>query len=465
MKEVIHGKKTQNINFFSRTILLCLVINFAVSQSQPKQTTQPTPPTNAQAAENLSTTGCRKDILQSYSLSGIDNPIIERIEMCPSIVRSCCTKQDQLTIFNNFVQGGELQRIVDYYTTVKGVYEETLESFAKIHDFAKAVKANSVKKISNCKLLAERFLAYEITEIKPLIEKNLQKLVDYFTTSYSSFYCTICNFDNHKYIDLQDKKVFFSSKFCYTTIKETLHALLLFHVDIVKLANLGSKLVGSCDYSGAFNADANIPKNVIFNVRKVIVDDLEGCRSKRNRREWFSFCKDVCRKFQINSFPSFFQPNIRKCGAFISFVSIKISQHAKKQGEKTIYGPLSSISSETPKLRILQEKGSSSKSSGSKNSKGKKTKRKSSKKKRDPIFLTGLTAKCDLTKFKSVFDTEKGLSMYQEHLINEETYNHVKTILDLLQIPKDPFAQKDNPSGLSSNYDADNYVSKNKREK
>ena len=370
MKSIFEQKKTKPLKFIHSVLLILVAVSFVRSQSKSEEPKKEEP-----KKDELSKTGCRKDLLQSYSLAGIDIPIIEKIEMCPTIVRSCCLKQDQVVIYHNFIQGGELQRIVNYYTKVKSIYEDVLESLMKTQDFANAVKKNSVKTLSNCKLLAERVLSYELSQVEKLVDKNIQRLVDFFKTSYSAFYCTICNFDMHKYFDLKSKKVFFSDKFCRDIVKETLHILLLFHFDIVKLANLVTKFVASCNYAGTFNLDAVVPKELNFEVEKELVHDLVGCRDHRNRREWFTYCKDICTKFEINSFSKFFQPNLEKLAATSAFINKTLLRHANSLKTKSYVDALASPA-QVSKLRILQETDSSKdKSKSDSTGKGKRSKK------------------------------------------------------------------------------------------
>lgn len=126
------------------------------------------------------------------------------------------------------------------------------------------VKKNIVKKIANCKLLAKRVLNYAVAQLKDRIVENLLKMKEFYKVSYRGFYCAICNFENQKYFDVNKRTVDFSEKFCRDLVEHSLQSLILFHVDIIKLLNLITRLVTSCDFRGEFNVDATFPKEHTF---------------------------------------------------------------------------------------------------------------------------------------------------------------------------------------------------------
>jgi hypothetical protein len=374
----------------------------------PAAATQSTSATKPASPAVANAKGCNRALLQTYSMTGLDVPAIDKIEMCPSITRTCCLKQDQQILFTNFVHGGEYQAVVDHYTKVVGAYYGLIEKLVEVQEFAHGVKNNIVKKIANCKLLAERIGNFEISQVREQIRQNLNKLQDFFQTTYSGFYCTICNFDNHKYFDMTTQTVFFSEKFCRDIVENTLHTLLLFHVDIVKLVNLVTKFISSCDFTGTFNLDAVSPSNYTFSVINDNMQNLQACRDNRNKREWFSYCKDICTNFNIATFSEYFQPNVKLIASYTAYLTKELATQTQARASRPLLGVLSTS---TGKIRILQES-----------------------EKVKPIFRPGVDAKCDLMKFKSDFLAE-GISLYDEgknSLINESTYNSVKTFLQIL---------------------------------
>ncbi len=57
------------------------------------------------------------------------------------------------------------------------------------------------RKMSNCKILSSRVINFDIKSLYDILRKNLKKAEDFFYDTYKGFYCTICNFENHKFFD------------------------------------------------------------------------------------------------------------------------------------------------------------------------------------------------------------------------------------------------------------------------
>ena len=387
---------------------------------------------NKKAAEddgigaNASNTACNKDLLETYSLTGLDIPAVDKIEMCPSITRTCCLKQDQQIMFTNFIHGGEHQAVIDHYSKVTGAYYDLIEKLAEVQEFAKNMKNNIVKKIANCKLLAERILNYEVSQVQEQIRQNLAKVQELFETAAAGFYCTICNFDNHKYFDDNTKTIFFSEKFCRDIVERTLPSLLLFHVDIVKHANLVTKFVSSCDFTGTYNMDAVPPADFAFAIVNENMQDLQACRDNRNKREWFSYCKDICSQFQIVTFADYFQPNLALITGYTTYLTKTLGTLTQAQNSRPLFGALSTPKGDKDekeeKKRILEE------------GEGEEEEEEGGSGKIKLVFKPGLSAKVDLVKWRSDF-LPIGISYFDEGknaLINENTYNSVKTFLQIL---------------------------------
>ncbi len=55
---------------------------------------------------------CNQEFLMNFGLTGTEKPIEEPLEMCPSVKHSCCTKNDQLKIFERWGMEGELNDLI-----------------------------------------------------------------------------------------------------------------------------------------------------------------------------------------------------------------------------------------------------------------------------------------------------------------------------------------------------------------
>lgn len=352
---------------------------------------------------------CFRDLVQSYSLNGLDEAKQFSTPMCPSIVDSCCQQVDQEGIFSNWIHGQEEETVNDRYNSNARIYEALIEKLIKVQEFAKVTKNAIVKRVSNCKLISDRLLNYEIKEIHGQIRKNLNKMRDFFKETYKGFYCAICNYDNHRFFNKQDKVVIFSEKFCRDMIENSLGPLLVFHVDMAKYLNLVTKFVTSCDTRGEYNLEASFPKNLTFFEIQETKDMLENCRVNRNKKDWFSYCKDICMNFEVYSFSSFFEPNVKQIENYNTFLQESLNIMSNFQLSHAL------LNKDTAKVgkkeRILAEELNTKK----------------------PIYKPGLSPKVNLAEWSIDFQVS-GISLYDEgrnSLVTDTMYNSIKTLLQL----------------------------------
>lgn len=163
------------------------------------------------------------------------------------------------------------------------VYRNFLEEMRTVYKYAQDIKKKlKYKKISNCKELSKRVLSFQIMMIEEKVLENVKKLEDFMYDSYKGFYCTICNFDNHKFFNSEKQEIIYSEKFCRDLVENTLPSLIFFHVDIVKYLNLVSKFLLSCDHKGDYMADVPIPAELLFLPDEKIEQNLKDCKLERN---------------------------------------------------------------------------------------------------------------------------------------------------------------------------------------
>lgn len=362
-------------------------------------------------------TTCFRGLVETYSMEGLDKPEQISLKMCGNVRKTCCQVKDQETMFTNWIHGKEEENIEEHYARNARVYQELITQLVEVQKYAAQVKGVIVKKVSNCKLLAERILNFEVSQVEKKIIENLENLKKFFILSYKGFYCTICNHDNHRFFKKEANTVIFSEKFCRDIVEQTLPSLLTFHVDVIKLLNLVTKFVTSCDMKGEYNLESTFPKDLVFGQSKEVVNSLRACRDNRNKKEWFSYCKEVCMNFQLVKFPKYFEPNVEEINKYNVFLK-KSNQDLAL--EKAMHPLLAGGSGATPTptptpkaVRILEES--------------------KDKKPNDLIYRPGLSPKVQLDSWKKDFAPE-GISPADEgeaSSISESSFNTVKTELQL----------------------------------
>lgn len=82
------------------------------------------------------------------------------------------------------------------------VYDDFLDQLDAVYDHSENIlKILKRKEISNCKELSKRVVTFKIKMIKERIMENVKKLEEFLYDSYKGFYCTICNYENHKFFN------------------------------------------------------------------------------------------------------------------------------------------------------------------------------------------------------------------------------------------------------------------------
>jgi len=333
--------------------------------------------------------------------------------MCPSITKTCCQNIDQEVMFSNWVHDKEEETVNNRYNNNAKVYQELITHLIQVQDFAKAMRKSIAKRVSNCKLISERIMNFEVRGIESQITKNLEKMREFFKETYKGFYCSVCNYENQKFFDLNTKTVVFSEKFCRDIVENALGPLLVLHVDIIKYLNLVTKFVTSCDSQGEYNLEAEFPKSFTFFEITENREMLESCRTNRNAKDWFSYCKDVCMNFQIYSFSSFFEPNVNEIRTYNEFLKNQLTLLNNHQLAQALLNPPSTPPAKT---RILSETTPPAVPAA-----------------KSTIYKRGLGPKVDLGTWKVDFRVS-GISLYDEgrnSLITSSMYNSVRTLLQL----------------------------------
>lgn len=363
-------------------------------------------------------TTCNMELLHSYGMHGLNKPQQIVLEMCPNVRSSCCKKSDQLEIYANWIHAKEEVMIKKHYRELTDDYSNLFEELIDTHNHARdIIKKLSVKRVANCKLIAQRILSFEVEEILAQIKVNLRKMEDFFVASYQGFYCSICNHDNHKFIDLDKGVVNFSEKFCRDIVENTLPVAVFWHEDVVRYLNLVSKFLLSCDYKGDYLANVFIPKEHIFAEDEVVAKHLANCRDYRNKKSWFAYCEDLCHEFHVARYAPFFEPHREQIVEYTKFLKTKLAKIKSEEGRDPSFNKIPGIVD-----RMLLDKDA--------DNEDKKTEMQHEE---GIIFGAGLQAKVKLETYKSSFGTE-GISMYDDgrnSLINTQMYNQIKALLHL----------------------------------
>lgn len=281
---------------------------------------------------------CNVELLHTFGVRGLETPRYMNLEMFPSISASCCRKSDQLEIFGHWIKAGEGHKIKKHYMEMADSYGNLLEELIDVKNFATQMKQKlKTRKVSNCKLMANRITSFKIIEVMPLVKNNLRKMEEFFVQTYRGFYSALCNANSIDFIDVAEKKIIYSEKFCRDIVEHTVPTVLFWAVDVVKFFNLVSKFLVSCDYEGEFDNERKVPPELIFEELEEERKMLKSCKSNVNEVSWFSQCKFLCSKFNIVRFEPFFEPHRGKIKKYTEFVKETLEDIKESEGGISLF--------------------------------------------------------------------------------------------------------------------------------
>lgn len=430
----------------SKRLLCLLIITTLFATFKTEDAPPPIPPV----------VKCDQDILISYGLDGYPTPRAIELDMCPTVEKSCCQKKDQLTIYSNWAHGREEKNLHERFRYHYNVYSHLLNSLIKVFPVANMILDKlKNKKVSNCKVLARKILHFKIKDIAPKLKEAIRTMHEFFFDSYKGMYCMLCDANSHQYFKLKRKEIVYSERFCRDITANSLHVMLYFHIHFVKFLNLVGTFLSTCDNRGRFNEKAALSPIYVFHVKGRARNAIEKCKTFRNDPNWFKFCVDLCEKFKLTKFSTFFQPHLKKYRMYAEFLDKRI-RHIKllekndplNQSMPGINRILAASTTDKTKnynslkrkehLRVL----TAAKSKTKKDTKKKKKKKKrpsmieklkmdEKKWKRLDIFRSALNAIIPIDLFKSKFK-DPGLELYEfgrASLIDDARYKAVKADL------------------------------------
>ena len=235
---------------------------------------------------------CNQKYLEAYGLIGSDVPLDVKLGMCPNVVSSCCLYADQVTIYEQWKHGNEYGLLKKRFEYQQFIYRRVIDEALKVQEYATEV-ARRLKKerISNCKIYARRILDFEFKNIALRLQTALAETHIFFEKTYSGFYCTLCDAENHKYFRNNTFEIVYSKKFCRDLIFHTFNPLIYFHVHLMKYFNLLLKFTSFCDINGNY-ATRTISNDDLFFINQKDKKFFEICRGYRNEPEstrWIIF--------------------------------------------------------------------------------------------------------------------------------------------------------------------------------
>lgn len=176
-------------------------------------------------------------------------------------------------------------------------------------------------RLSNCKMMATRMLQFQLGSISPKVQHSMERMHEFFVTTYTGVGCSMCNAETHALVDPAKKTFAMSEKFCRDMTSSSLHVLLYLHVHYVRFYQLSSKFMAQCDHLGNYNEQGAVPAEAAIKVDEGKEQGLAACREFRNDPTWLASCGAICEDFNFTKIDETFFPHIDAYVAATKFLA------------------------------------------------------------------------------------------------------------------------------------------------
>ena len=244
------------------------------------------------------TSRCKREIVESYNLNGYLSKRRLNFYVCPAMKLSCCSMYDQFMMFTNW-RDNIKEKMVKYYKGIEQKYKHMKDLIKEVFkiDFKKLIEKLQMEEKRKDKIAQSQIF---------LKDKNLPNLIDKVLELYqpnsefmlrvrSTFYCSICDYESHKYIDIPKKEVRISEISCGEIAKNTINYSYFLNVELTRyLMDLSRVLVN-------FSENEAAKPVVIRNsskIRKAIVKCANVFKSGADN---FKPCRRYCEHYKFNA--------------------------------------------------------------------------------------------------------------------------------------------------------------------
>ena len=269
---------------------------------------------------------CPQDVIKSFGLDGLPFSRIVSVDVCPSIIRSCCLPSDSEKILKNWSGNGVEQNLDKRLAFHISLLKDLFAQGSIINDKAiDVLRVLYTKPNTECKFMARRIAYFQAQEVFPVLLEKIKKAQSFFVKSYKGIFCGMCDAANASFFNNNgNKQLVVSGGFCRNLISRYLNTLLYYHVHIKKFFKLGAAFLTTCDAQGIFRK-IDVPSEGISEINTTIAAELIRCKLARNSGLWLDACKPICSKFKLDSFDKYFEPDFKPFADMTEYIKKQIA--------------------------------------------------------------------------------------------------------------------------------------------
>ena len=241
---------------------------------------------------------CKKEIVESYNLNGYLTPRPLSLFICPGIRQSCCSLYDQFMMMTNWRD--KIKPRLNTY------YESYAAKMLKIKDLLTDLMELNIPKMIERLPIDDKqkekhistFLRLKTIDTDSLIDEIIVMQKDsakYLMGLRASFYCTICDFGAHHYLNLKEKIFSVDMNTCSDIAKNTIN---FSHYMTV---NLAGHLHSISEMMSIF-AETESDKPIKIRNYPKITKQIKACSKQIAKQSGkLTACKRYCEHWKINS--------------------------------------------------------------------------------------------------------------------------------------------------------------------
>lgn len=235
---------------------------------------------------------CQTDVLHSYLLHGRKNASSEPMHLCPTIKNNCCTRMDQQRIYH-IVKEFLPQRLLEYQSKIRMALAKLRELHIKINRASPTFTGKPARRLF-CHAQVSILFNFPFFRMYNEIMEYLDIIRDELNDYYSTFFCQICDADNHKYIKTKEKQIQMNEEFCQDMIGNHSDAIKIFNVDLINYMHALQNVVDCTHYVKSYKLE-------FFDTSKDKMRNTVGkCITEVQSKKFMQFCKPICDTLKVS---------------------------------------------------------------------------------------------------------------------------------------------------------------------
>ena len=277
--------------------------------------------------------GCQRSIIETYKLTS--NLVGTRSEffLCPKIRSNCCSIFDQFSMYTTW-----RDKIKPKLKAYQKGFLKKLLILNKMVKFIEAMKIDKMLMKLRISMQKKEFLVmrYKITKSKRLSSLIFAKIVrqkkldQFMLDTRSSFFCNICDYQNHPFFDLKRKVISIGLGTCANIVENTIEQSYTSNIFLARYLMEYSKILNS------FSND-DFEKPVILDDYKMLRTNIGMCfKAFKAGLVSIKPCKKYCNYYNFNNHSPFIEGNHNFINDLLNSFARFIKENLNKRKHKKL---------------------------------------------------------------------------------------------------------------------------------